>query len=317
MIVSLLDLHIQPSDTIKNGPPSLEILEAGTGHGALTLYLARAVHGANTLPVRGRSTTDTGDAIPNETNDSSDQEKLQAIEEDSGLHLPTSYDHQSDQRQAVIHTVDVSTKHRKDARAIVKGFRQGMYYNDVEFHLGDISEWIHQQTSKRDPDAKDAAFLSHILLDLPSADQHIEKAASALHVNGTLLVFNPSITQIIAIVKIIKRRYLPLQLDRVVELGANMTGGREWDVRAVKPRAVGRAAAEKGRAGIGGKVEVQREGYKPERDDEIHNTCSETTNEENFRAKEQESGWEMVCRPKVGDRVAGGGFLGVWKKMKW
>ena len=25
---------------------------------------------------------------------------------------------------------------------------------------------------------------------------------------------------------------------------------------------------------------------------------------------------EVVCRPRVGYRVAGGGFLGIWKKMK-
>lgn len=32
---------------------------------------------------------------------------------------------------------------------------------------------------------------------------------------------------------------------------------------------------------------------------------------------DQVSGMEIVCRPKVGYRVAGGGFLGVWKKMKY
>ena len=31
---------------------------------------------------------------------------------------------------------------------------------------------------------------------------------------------------------------------------------------------------------------------------------------------EQFSGTEVICRPKVGYRVAGGGFLGIWKKMK-
>jgi hypothetical protein len=29
----------------------------------------------------------------------------------------------------------------------------------------------------------------------------------------------------------------------------------------------------------------------------------------------EETGLEMVCRPKVGGRIAGGGFLGVWRKM--
>lgn len=121
-----------------------------------------------------------------------------------------------------------------------------MYSNDIEFHLGDVSEWIDQQTNNRGLDKKDPSFLSHILLDMPNADQHIEKAASALHVNGSLLAFDPSIMQIMAIVEIVKRRYLPLRLDRVVELGSNMTGGRGLDVRAVKPRALARAAAAAG-----------------------------------------------------------------------
>ena len=29
-----------------------------------------------------------------------------------------------------------------------------------------------------------------------------------------------------------------------------------------------------------------------------------------------DSEWSLVCRPKVGDRVVGGGFLGVFKKMR-
>ena len=28
-----------------------------------------------------------------------------------------------------------------------------------------------------------------------------------------------------------------------------------------------------------------------------------------------DNGWEMVCRPKVGIRISGGGFVGVWRRM--
>lgn len=50
LIISLLDIHppIDPEVHTRNGP--LEIFEAGTGHGALTLYLARAIHGLNPPP---------------------------------------------------------------------------------------------------------------------------------------------------------------------------------------------------------------------------------------------------------------------------
>lgn len=315
MIVSLLDLHIGPSEGVKEAP--LEILEAGTGHGALTLYLARAIHGANAPSICEEGTTTSDDVICNETSDVPSEEKLQSTEVNSGAKAPSRYDHQNDQRQAVIHTIDVSPKHRKDARAIVKGFRQGMYLKNIEFHVGDVSEWIDQQTTSRSPDAKDTTFLSHIVLDTPSADQHIGKAASALHVNGSLLAFNPSITQIMTIVEIIKLRDLPLQLDKVIELGASMTGGREWDIRAVKPRALGRVAAEKGRAGTVGESGVQNIGNSADNDSTINDTGSEINDDEKSQAHRQERDWVVVCRPKVGDRIAGGGFLGMWKKMRW
>ena len=54
LIASLLDIHASPL-TSYPGPPLLEILEAGTGHGGLTLYLAKAIHAANALRPRSDS----------------------------------------------------------------------------------------------------------------------------------------------------------------------------------------------------------------------------------------------------------------------
>ncbi|KFX96568.1 hypothetical protein V490_03275, partial [Pseudogymnoascus sp. VKM F-3557] len=51
LIVSLLDLNPTVPDPSSSSPsPPLEIFEAGTGHGALTLHLARAIHAANPAP---------------------------------------------------------------------------------------------------------------------------------------------------------------------------------------------------------------------------------------------------------------------------
>ena len=63
---------------------------------------------------------------------------------------------------------------------------------------------------------------------MPSSSLHVEKAASVLGTNGNLLAFNPSITQIISIVKRVKQLDLPLVLSSVLELGPNISGGKEW-----------------------------------------------------------------------------------------
>ena len=139
-----------------------------------------------------------------------------------------SYEHSSDDRQAVIHTLDVSWKHSKHAEQTVKGFREGLYFNDIVFHVGDVSQWIDEQVSNRKLGPDEKAFLSHIVLDMPSPHQYVEKAASVLHTNGNLLAFNPSITQIISIVKTVKHLGLPLVLDSFLELGLNVSGGKDW-----------------------------------------------------------------------------------------
>lgn len=283
----------------------------------MTLYLARAIHGSNRPHLCEGSAKSPEEAIANETEDKPKEEKLQGMEDDSKPNSRTLYVHQNDQRQAVIHTLDVSPKHSKDARVIVKGFRHGIYRKDIEFHVGDVSEWIDQQIIRRRLDSKDTAFLSHVLLDMPNADRHIQKAASALHVNGSLLAFNPSITQIMAIVETVKRRYLPLQLDRVVELGPNMTGGREWDVRAVLPRALTGAGNEEKVAPVDVASPENTAQYAEDGDSEGDATEPKTRDEEEAQKPKRENRWGMVCRPKVGDRIAGGGFLRVWKKMKW
>ena len=255
----------------------MEILEAGTGHGALTLYLARAIHAADSQHL------------------SKDSEHL---------------------RRAIIHSLDISSRHSEHARKIVQGFRRGMYTKDVEFHVGDISDWIDQQISIRKQnhgDLTEKTFLSHVILDLPSSHSHIEKAAAALRTNGNLLVFNPNVTQISACVRLVKQKRLPLHLDRILELGPAVTGGREWDIRMVKPRALMKEENEKkinDAATVADKI--SREGLLEGA------LISKTRDDEQGQASaEDDTGREMVCRPKPWTRTVGGGFVALWKKMKW
>ncbi|KAL8939336.1 MAG: hypothetical protein Q9211_002790, partial [Gyalolechia sp. 1 TL-2023] len=269
LIISLLDLHPDGlQSALCSDPPTqtLEILEAGTGHGALTLHLARAIHAANSG--WERSTSGNGQTL-----------------------TPAS----ELEHRAIIHTVDESSRYSEHAVKIVSGFRRGMYMRDIEFHVGDVSVWIEQQMAARDQ----SPFLSHVVLDLPSSYSHVERAVSALHVDGKLVLFNPSITQINAAVELVKAQKLPLQLERVVEVGPAMTGGRIWDVRFVKPRALTK---------------------------EVNNRSTLTTeiNDDQSASKEwddkgsldSDEGMQMVCKPKIGDRISGGGFVALWSRNR-
>lgn len=282
----------------------------------MTFYLARAIHAANAL--RLRSDSSTIQAVKDLQSASCSQNGVSSYQRPSGQadhpNLPSqsSYEHRTDDRQAVIHTVDVSLKHSKHAEKTVKGFRQGIYANDIVFHVGDVSQWIDEQVYIRGLGPDEKAFLSHIVLDMPSSFQHVAKAASVLHTNGGFLAFNPSITQIASLVKMVKQLNLPLVLNNVLELGPN-SGGRDWDVRAVIPRTLTRVAEA-----VTKKDDALRNADKDLDDRSVADLAElKPATGDSQAIDAQASGVEMVCRPKVGHRVVGGGFLGVWRKMKY
>lgn len=275
LIVDLLDLHVVPYSG--NTPPNdgnerLEILEAGTGHGALSLYLSRAIHAANPTP-------------PEDQNDE------QALSEWKAT------------RRAILHTIDSSAKFSKHASAIVAAFRRGMYHANIDFHATDVSAWTAKALTERGQ----RPFLAHAFLDLPNADTHLGIVARALRTDGCLIVFNPSITQILDCVRRIREEGIGLEMENVLELGVNGgSGGREWNVRAVKPR---------------GKKVVDEEsddgemaaGIVESSDGEVDGPPREEAVREESNASDD---WKTICRPKVGDRIVGGGFLGIWRKRR-
>ncbi|KAM0712678.1 hypothetical protein Q7P35_000125 [Cladosporium inversicolor] len=284
LIVSLLDLHPEVYDAERAGEGKLEILEAGTGHGGLTIHLSRAIHAGN---------PPTPKPVPEEDPETTDG-KIAEYKE---------------RRQAILHTIDVASQYSAHARQTIAAFRHGQYLHNIDFHTGSVSDWVASALSARN----DEPFLSHAFLDLPNADTHIDNVAKAVKVDGNLIVFNPSITQINECALKIKQEGIPLELDRVIELGVNGgSGGREWDVRPVKPRAPKVEAAPE-------PVTVDGEDAEISSDVEIRDAEQEQA--ESVAAPDASSGqtasdgkWAMVCRPKVGDRVVGGGFLGVFKK---
>ncbi|KAF2814523.1 uncharacterized protein BDZ99DRAFT_485228 [Mytilinidion resinicola] len=296
IIVSLLDIHVSPPSESDADTSPLEILEAGTGHGALTLHLSRAIHAANpALPKLQSTSPDHG-----EVEDS-------AREDESVVELNNiSLEAWKQQRRAVIHTLDISKEFQSHARKIVRNFRKGIYAGNIDFHVGNVSAWVASEMEARNITEP---FLSHIFLDLPSADSHLANVAPALHVDGILAVFNPSITQIAECVESIRTQKLPYVLDQVVELGATATM-RQWDVRSVRPRSVFKKASSSQASQSSGETSDETS-----QDEAVEGQASRDGEVEDNLAK-QKSDYAMVCRPKVGERVVGGGFLGLWRRMR-
>jgi tRNA A58 N-methylase Trm61 len=272
LIVSLLDLHPSVPGTIDE---KLEIFEAGTGHGALTMFLSRAVHGANTAPPKIPAADDEADI--NERY----QEWLAA-------------------RRAIVHTLDISERHSMHARKTVKNFRNGIYFSNIDFHVGTIEDYLTARLEQ----AGGEPFLDHAILDLPSTHLNMDIVSKALKPNGTLITFCPSITQVAVSLDLAKDEKLPLFLDSVIEIGGSVgVGGREWDVRRVQVRAQGANAQV----------------LAVEDSEDIKSTSVEGADGDEERIvpvepQVEEPRWEMVCRPRVGTRVVGGGFVGVWRK---
>lgn len=259
LIVSLLDIHASPPDSAGDAP-ALEILEAGTGHGSLTLHLARAIHAANAhLP--------------------------------DGWHEHSAEELTEDRRGAVVHTIDINEKHSNNARKVVRGFHRGMYAGDVDFHVGTIAAFCEQQKSVR---GSEAPFLSYAVLDLPQAEDAVAQVSSSLLPNGTVAVFCPSVTQLLECLRVVKREKVPLRLEETVELGANLSAGKQWDLRLVRPRKSHAATSESSApVSPNGETQAATEGDTAEtRVDEL----------------------KAICRPKFFERTLGGGFLGLWRK---
>ncbi|KAF7444569.1 Adenine-N(1)--methyltransferase-like protein [Pyrenophora tritici-repentis] len=291
LIVSLLDIHVDRPSPDPDSEPPFEILEAGTGHGALTLHLSRAIHAANPPLPKTPSITTTEE-------EPEDAVYLGESMSDLGDSAIESW---KQNRRAIIHTLDISSKHSQHAKKIVQGFRHGMYSENVDFHVGDISDWIAKQQASR---KTDKPFLAHVFLDLPNANSHLANVIPALHVNGLLAVFNPSITQIAECVERIREQRMPYLLDQVIELGTGTI--REWDVRAVRPKATVRKAGADQPSEPSSDEGVDSEQRQAARDSELEAELS----------KQEEEKWVMVCRPKVGEMVVGGGFLGLWRRME-
>ncbi|GAQ08393.1 hypothetical protein ALT_5714 [Aspergillus lentulus] len=320
LIVSLLDIHVTPPAEGSQEQPPLEILESGTGHGSLTLHLARAIQAANSVPpplpqksqiqyLQGRPIrpgTDVEKADPKSTSNTAQESPDESAEQQT---QQQQWDTWRAHRRAIIHTVDVSPKFSAHAEKIVRGFRRGIYAGNVDFYVGHVENWIAVQKKARASSSLLSSsptvepFLSYAILDMPSAHLRIPHVGPILKRDGILVVFMPSVTQVGDCVDLIRRQKLPFILEKVVELGSGISSGRLWDVRF---------AVKKSRADPSSWTEAADSAEAEEDSSDAGVESVPAALEE--AARQEES--VLVCRPKVGARIVGGGFVGVWRRIE-
>ncbi|KAG7126973.1 Oxidase ustYa like protein [Verticillium longisporum] len=289
MIVSLLDIDLPApgEDPVADAGAPFEVFEAGTGMGSLTLHLARAIHGANpAVPAALRAALCAAPYAKGQllsdvaTDDSPELGPHPHSPEGLAPELQAQLDGYRPARRAILHTLDIRPSASRLAHGTIRDFRRALYLLDIDFHVRTIRSFLEPRLAAS-PDR--APFLSHAVLDLPASADHAELVVEALRPDGRLVVFFPSVTQVLDFVKWVTDTTQPVYVERVIEL-ANSTfepgfsdgvGGREWDVRVVTPKKVARGEVE---------------------------------------AVGENEGKVTVCRPKVGTMVGGGGFVAVFTK---
>ncbi|KAL2808373.1 S-adenosyl-L-methionine-dependent methyltransferase [Aspergillus granulosus] len=325
LITSLLDIHVLPPGEADDGRPPLEILESGTGHGSLTLQLCRAIQAANSLPPPIPKASQVkylqGRPIRPDPSKQAKPDAKPAVEEVDNTQQ--DWDAWRAQRKAIIHTVDVAPQFSRHAESIVRGFRRGIYAGNVDFYVGHVENWIAEQIRLRTPlpssnlfslkkQEKLEPFLTHAILDMPSANLRIPHVAPILKQNGLLAVFMPSVTQIGECVETIRKERLPLVLEKAVELGSGISNGRLWDIRF---------AVKKSRADPSSWVDPSESGAETETENDAAVSEEEPTiDEEKIAVKGTQEPAKpesvLVCRPKVGTKIVGGGFVGIWRRIE-
>lgn len=293
----------------------------------MTLHLARAIQAANSnpppLPEKSQIQYPPDRPLrPDEDAPKTLRKEQQSDGDAAEDPTQKQWDVWRASRGAVIHTVDVSPKFSVHAERTVRGFRRGIYTGNVDFYVGHVENWIAEQIKQR-ANASSAStgllsslttrdnthpdpFLSYAILDMPSAHMRIPHVAQILKRDGFLAVFMPSITQIGECVDIIRQQRLPFVQEKIVELGAGISNGRQWDVRFSVKKS---RADPSSWTGTSSSTESDEGGLQQDQEE-----SSSSSNVEEEAPKEEDS--VLVCRPKVGTRIVGGGFVGIWRRIE-
>ena len=271
------------------------------------MHLARAIYGANSAPP----------AIPPyckqislRNNDMADiAAPLEEMNEEKAGHVSSSssesfgddsgkqqiFDEWRKRRRAIIHTLDRSPQYSMHAQKTIMNFRRGLYYPHIDFHTGTIERYLNRRLGEsRDP------IFDHAILDLAGPSDYLELVAQALKTNGNLIIFTPGVPQLLECLELVKQRKILLWLEKTVEVGAGIAhGGRDWDIRYVRPRT----------AKV---IEEAQDGSLS--DDEGTQEAAEETVEPG-PVRPGMDGLKLVCKPTTGTIVTAGGFISLWRKM--
>lgn len=242
--------------------------------------------------------------------------------------LERAWNEWKSKRRALLHTVEKVEANRWHAEKVVRGFRQGLYWPHVDFHVGDVRTWVENQLKRRCEkswalsSAATGEFLDYVLLDMPSVEAQLKHVHSAMREGAKLIVFAPSVTQIGQCARVIQEASLPLRMEKVLELGEGISNGRHWDVRMVRPRrhddSASRKSASPAPVAESPETDPPIAAPAPEESTTVDSDTAERDTAGELRLPTQEEPLDepvMVCRPLVGERTIGGGFIGLFKKM--
>jgi hypothetical protein len=291
----------------------------------VTLHLSRAIQAANP-PVPEFDSETPGYSIET-VSDNLPESHLSANEE-----AAKTWQDWRKSRRAIVHSVEISPTYSRHAeKKVVAGFCRGLYSPHIDFHIANVNEWVDEQLEQRNREA----FLSYVFLDMPSSHRYLAKTTNAMKENALIAIFVPSITQIGDCVWEIKANGLPLRMEKALELGDGISNGRLWDVRLAFKKAKDPIESSctsphresESKISVDDLATIQAgESEEDESAQEEAHTHSETSSTVSTREEDRSSSLTlgkgepseepvMVCRPKVGERVIGGGFVGLWRRI--
>ena len=107
-------------------------------------------------------------------------------------------------------------------------------------------------------------------------------------------------------------------------MGQGYTAGKRWDVRWARIRSVDREREKTEKlTQNAGAAEADNPAFSTNGESEVEpsNKYIESESGESLTSEPKaegngDPGLTIVCRPKVGEMVVGGGFLGIWKRTR-
>ncbi|KAF3911864.1 hypothetical protein AA313_de0209434 [Arthrobotrys entomopaga] len=308
-IVQSLDLHVSPPCADATASEPLQVLEAGTGHGSLTLHLARALSAGLGTESTSSNPTAILHTIEKDTRISNHAEKLvknfrRGMYDKPGLKF---------------YCEDV--KHWLESQIALRASSQKRASTAINEAKPTDTTSENLTWTEYNP------FLSACVLDMPDIRHIFPLLVQAMHPGAILGYWVPSITQITGLVEHVKLQRIPFYVEKVLEYGngGGGAGARVWDVRLAAIRSRVKSTdidmpvkSPRGSVGLrkflAGAQQESEEAIEEDASIQGHSGSSQTPLSNNMSTM-NDSSLEMVCRPKTGERTQGGGFYLLMRRI--